>query len=168
MPAVDPAAPTLDEACAPVADWGSRPPALTQRTGFLLTELGKAAMVRADEALAPLGITAKQLHVLGLATAETRSQQQLVRLTGVDRTTMVGLVDELERLGLAERRRDPDDRRRYVVMPTAAGVATLARAEQAIEAAEAKFLAILDPAERALLHDLVARVLRAVTQRSTG
>jgi DNA-binding MarR family transcriptional regulator len=44
---------------------------------------------------------------------------------GVDRTTMVTLIDDLETKGLVERRPDSKDRRKNVVVLTDAGRTTL-------------------------------------------
>jgi DNA-binding MarR family transcriptional regulator len=138
---------------------------LVHRTGFVLAEVGKAAQTRADRALEPLGLTGKSLHVLNLAAGDQLSQQQLVAITGIDRTTMVALVDDLERLGLAVRQRDTSDRRRYVVVPTEEGNAALVNADQIIDAAEQVFLASLDAVEQEQLHTLAARVLQAARDK---
>ncbi|GAA3391942.1 MarR family winged helix-turn-helix transcriptional regulator [Cryptosporangium minutisporangium] len=135
------------------------PRALGDGVGFVLAELGKVALARGDQVLAPLGLTAKHLRVLELAAAEPLSQQQLSLRCGVDRTTMVALVDDFERLGLAERRRDPADRRRYVVALTDAGRQALDAGRDAIARAEDELLAALDDAERAQLRELAHRVL---------
>lgn len=60
------------------------------------------------------------------------SQQALGQRMGVDRSTIVTLVDDLEAAGLVERRRNPADRRAYALQATAAGRRWQARAEKAI------------------------------------
>lgn len=134
---------------------------LTGRTGYLLIELGKVALAGADEALAPLGLSAVHLRVLTLAASGVASQQSMVTETGIDRTTMVGLVDDLERLGAARRRRAVDDRRRYEVVLTADGEALLGRALAAVDDMERRMLAAVDGPGRAELHRLAAAVLAA-------
>jgi DNA-binding MarR family transcriptional regulator len=128
--------------------------------GYLLAELGKVVLAKGDEIVAPLGLTAKHLRVLEMAAREPLSQQQLASRCGVDRTTMVAIVDDFERLGLAERQRDPADRRRYVVAPSDAGRAAVRDGRNAIAAAEEEFLTDLEPAERVLLTEVAAKVLR--------
>ncbi len=64
---------------------------------------------------------------------------------------MVALIDELEEAGLVRRQRDPADRRKNVVVLTAAGRATLVTATTASEAAERQFLGPLPPAQAAAL-----------------
>src|SRR3954454_16869535 len=82
--------------------------------------------------LGPAGITARELAVLlFLDGREAESQQQAAARLGIDRTTMVGLLDSLERKDLVARRPDAKDRRRNVVVLTAAGQAKLQEATQA-------------------------------------
>jgi DNA-binding MarR family transcriptional regulator len=138
----------------------SRVSPLDERVGFVIAELGKVANQRGEEILAPLGVTAKHLRVLEFAIAEPLSQQQLAARCGIDRTTMVAIVDDFERLGYAVRERHPADRRRYVVVPTDAGRTALRNGREAIVAGEAELLAELAPAEREQLRELAARVLR--------
>jgi DNA-binding MarR family transcriptional regulator len=98
-----------------------------------------------DGALAPHGIDGREFAVLRTFAGSTpRSQQEAAHDLQVDRTTMVALVDALEAKDLVERRRDPHDRRRNVVEPTAAGRRTLRAAETAARRAEQRFLAPLD------------------------
>jgi DNA-binding MarR family transcriptional regulator len=114
------------------------------RLGYLL----KHAWLRLGEltaaALAPYGVTGRELAVLvTLADSEAPSQQQAARSLGVDRTTMVALIDALEGKGLVARRPDAEDRRRNVVELTAAGRQTLTDATAAYSRAEREFLAPL-------------------------
>jgi DNA-binding MarR family transcriptional regulator len=135
------------------AEDGSRaehwPPApLIGRLGFLL----KHAQLRLTEitgpALAPHGITGRQLAVLSvLADGGMLSQQQAAQRLAIDRTTMVALIDELEAKGLVTRHPHPEDRRKNVVELTGTGRETFAKALQASEEAERRFLAALDDAD---------------------
>jgi DNA-binding MarR family transcriptional regulator len=87
------------------------------------------------------------------------SQQSLGAKQGIDRTTMVAVVDELERSGLVERRRDPSDRRAYSLHATAKGHRVLGRAGEAAKRAEAEFLSPLPPADRRRLKQLLRALL---------
>ncbi|WP_232050294.1 MarR family winged helix-turn-helix transcriptional regulator [Actinoplanes sp. OR16] len=60
----------------------------------------------------------------GLAHRESASQLQVAQTLGIDRTTMVALLDVLERKGIITRRTDPADRRRNVVEHTEHGLQT--------------------------------------------
>jgi DNA-binding MarR family transcriptional regulator len=115
-------------------------------------------------ALAPLRITGRELAVLVMLDAhEPLSQQQAAGQLGVDRTTMVDLVDGLERKNLVERRPDPADRRRNIVQLTADGQHALRDGGRAAQAAERRFLAALDPAEATQLRATLQRLVAPTT-----
>ena len=112
-----------------------------------------------EQHLGPAGITARELAVmLFLDGREPESQQQAAARLGIDRTTMVGLRDSLERKDLVARRPDAGDRRRNVVVLTDAGRATLQEATDASDAAERDLLAELDDREAAQLRELLNRI----------
>jgi DNA-binding MarR family transcriptional regulator len=74
---------------------------------------------------------------------------------------MVGLLDDLERLGLAERRRTDADRRIQAIHLTAKGRSALARVLEIAEEENARTFGVLDASEREQLHDLLLRVAEA-------
>jgi DNA-binding MarR family transcriptional regulator len=128
-----------------------------------LTRLLKRAQLELaelhEELLAPLGISDHELSVLQfLDTREPESQQQAAARLGVDRTTMVGLIDALEDKGLVARRPDPGDRRRNVIELTTAGRTTLRAATRASDQAERRLLGELDDDEAAQLRSLLRRI----------
>lgn len=73
------------------------------------------------------------------------------------------VVDDLSRLGLAERRPDPDDRRATLVELTAAGVETGKAIQAAREAEGERFFAALNPEDR----DDLTRILRKLLDDSS-
>ncbi len=94
--------------------------------------------------MAPFGIDGRELAVLTVLAAHAPlSQQAAGERLGVDRTTMVALVDALEAKGLVERHRSPQDRRKNSVVVTAAGQECLAGAGKARDEVERDFLAPL-------------------------
>ena len=72
---------------------------------------------------------------------------------------VVGVVDELERRSLVERRRDPADRRRYLLAVTADGTELLAKAERTAQEATDAFLGPLSGSERRQLGALLLRLM---------
>jgi DNA-binding MarR family transcriptional regulator len=109
-----------------------------------------------------LGIRLKELATLAyLRDHEDASQQALTQALMVDANSCVLLLNELEASGFAERRRDPDDRRRHIVALTPTGRQALERAERAQESIEDDVLAALDADERAALRTLLSRALEA-------
>jgi DNA-binding MarR family transcriptional regulator len=112
------------------------------------------------DALAPFDIHARDLGVLlAIDSIEPASQQQIAQRMGVDRTTMVALIDALEAKGIIARRPDTEDRRRNVVELTPAGRDILRQAIAASDKAEAELLSPLSPEESEQLRALLARVL---------
>lgn len=140
---------------------GSAPPASAPKRADRLGYLVKHAQLRlaglTAAALAPFGISGRQLSVL-LAIAEEppASQLDVANRMGVDRTTMVSLIDELEGKGLVERRPDPADRRRNVIALTSLGRETTERAAAVYDQVERSFLAPLSAGDAAT----VRRALR--------
>jgi MarR family transcriptional regulator, lower aerobic nicotinate degradation pathway regulator len=87
------------------------------------------------------------------------SQATLGRRTGIDRSYVVEVVNELSNGGLVERARDPDDRRRNVVTITPAGVRQLRRLDGVLAEVQDELFAPLSADERAQVARLLARVL---------
>ncbi len=92
------------------------------------------------------------------------SQRAISDRLGLDASDVVGVLDTLEKAGMVERRRDPDDRRRHAVVLTEAGEQASRRLNVLRARVEDRVLAGLDPAERAQLADLLHR---AVGDRTT-
>jgi DNA-binding MarR family transcriptional regulator len=133
---------------------------IADQLGYLLGRANLAHRAIAEKGLAPLGLSGKGLGALILLVQEgPLSQQRLAAKQGIDRTTMVAVVDELERAGFVERRRDPTDRRAYSLQATAKGRRVLARAREVTKRAEAEFLAPLAPADRRRLKELLRALL---------
>src|SRR3954452_23347778 len=138
---------------------------LGPRLSTRLTYLLKRVLVDLEELhaehLAPVGVSGRELAVLLLLDGrDPASQQQAAGRLGVDRTTMVGLVDGLEAKGLVARRANAEDRRRNVLELTEDGHTTLARAVSASNKAEQQLLAALDDAESTQLRTLLTRLAR--------
>ncbi len=130
----------------------------TTGTMGLLTQLSRIVYRRATEDV--LGIKLKQLIALEhLAHNEGCLQQELGATLMVDPNNCVLLLNELDDPGYVERRRDPKDRRRHIVVITTAGAKALTKAEAKLETLEDEVLANLDAAEREQLRDLLARAM---------
>lgn len=124
-------------------------PEVTTRLGYQLKHAALRLESLHDRALAPFGINGRELGILlVIARGEQASQQEAAERLGVDRTTMVALLDALETKGVVSRHPHPEDRRRNVVELLPAGLRVLAEAVQASDAAERALLSALS-AERA-------------------
>jgi DNA-binding MarR family transcriptional regulator len=140
----------------------SLPAALTDLLGPLLGRAHTAHRALAERRLAELGLSPKAFGALSVLASEgATSQQRLAERQGIDRTTMVAVIDELEHAGFVERRRSHADRRAYALHATPKGERVLARARDANAAAEDEFLAPLAPAERERLKETLRTLVRA-------
>ena len=138
---------------------GGLPESLTHWPGYLLTFIAERANERFERQLAPMGIRGRHASVLVVIDAEgPMSQRALGRRLRIDKSPMVGVLDDLERLGLAERRRSAEDRRVQAIHLTAAGRAALARVLELAESENDRTFGVLDESEREQLHDLLLRV----------
>jgi DNA-binding MarR family transcriptional regulator len=127
----------------------------------LATRLSRVAYRRATEEL--LGMRLKQFSALAyLRQSPGVSQRQLGDAMLLDANNCVLLLNDIEDAGWAERRRDPDDRRRHVVEITDSGRDALERAEQALDDLEEVVLDGLTADERATLRELLAKALAGV------
>jgi DNA-binding MarR family transcriptional regulator len=119
----------------------------TERLGYLLKHAQLDYFEQSATALAPFGVDGRELAVLErLAGPQPLSQQEVAARLGVDRTTMVALVDALEGKGLVARRPHPADRRKNVVELTADGEKARVDAGAAATTAQERFLAPLGAA----------------------
>src|ERR1700761_1244692 len=134
-------------------------------TSALLNHLGRLIRMASEQELAPLGLRPRHLVALTVMRENggVSGQQELATELGVDRTNLVGLLNELEAEGLILRRRAAEDRRRHIVELTPAGEERLAAAEAAIGAAEDEVLGALSERQREQLFELLqqARAARA-------
>lgn len=110
--------------------WDDSPPEpLASAPGFLLSWNGQRMARKFADAMDALGLRPPDFGVMTLIDAAPGSaQQELVARSMIDASSMVAVLDELEGMGLVERRRHPGDRRKHAVYLTARGQRTLARA----------------------------------------
>ena len=136
------------------------PSALSDRLGYLLGQAHLAHRRVAERRLGSLGLRGKEFGALSvLADEGPLSQQRLGERLGIDRTTMVAVVDALERKGFAERRRNSEDRRAYSLHATGTGRRVLDRATEAAQRAEAEFLAQLPAREARQLKEILRKLI---------
>ena len=136
------------------------PDVVLDRMGFLLNRSAQKFREVTEEALKPHGLTGKHLGLMVLIRESgALPQQEIGKCLHVDRTTMVAFVDDLERLGLVERRAHPDDRRAHAVSLTAKGRDLLPKALQLGVTAERKFLSALSTADRKALGRILKRLV---------
>ncbi|MFE9649525.1 MarR family winged helix-turn-helix transcriptional regulator [Streptomyces sp. NPDC006365] len=128
-------------------------------TGYLLYRIGLRSGQLFNAFLQESGLRLRHYALLRyLATSEGALQRELSAQLGYDPSAIVGLVDDLEKLGFAERRPSPDDRRSRIVALTENGRTFLRDSHEAGRHATNALLQPLDPAERDTLHTLLQRI----------
>ena len=126
-----------------------------QRLSFTIGQVAAEIADRGAAAVADLGLNGRSLGVLMvLVDRGPLSQQQMSDLLGIDRTTMVSVVDDLEAAGRVVRRRAPDRRGNQVTI-TEDGAAALADADAALQHCEEEFTRELSAGERGELMRLL-------------
>jgi DNA-binding MarR family transcriptional regulator len=135
---------------------------VTEFAGQLFFRLWRASHVRAADVLASVGLTPALFGLLNVIGArEGAIQQELGAAMGIDRTTMVALIDQLESAGLAKRRPSEKDRRAREVVITPKGRRLLVRARRMIAQTEDDVLAGLTVEQRRDLLSLLRRALES-------
>ncbi|MFC4507228.1 MULTISPECIES: MarR family winged helix-turn-helix transcriptional regulator [Streptomyces] len=128
-------------------------------TGYLMYRLGLRSGQLFNAFLQESGLRLRHYAVLRfLATSPGALQRELSTSLGYDPSAIVGLVDDLEKLGFVERRPSPDDRRSRIVVLTETGGTFLRDTDEAGLRVTNELLGPLDPAERETLHGLLRRL----------
>ena len=131
---------------------------VSEFAGQLFFRLWRVSHTRTAEALDSLGLTTALFALLNaLSTHEGANQQELGTAMGIDPSTMVSLIDQLEAAGLAERRPHRADRRAREVVITAKGRRVLKRARQSAKQVEDDVFRGLNGAERGQVLALLRR-----------
>jgi DNA-binding MarR family transcriptional regulator len=143
--------------------------ALTKHTGFLLSRMGMVASRRFAQTLEELDLNPRMWGALNVLDAEGAiTQHALGKCTGIDPSSMVSTIDELEKHGLVERQAHPTDRRAHALHITAKGNETLASGRQLARRAQEDLLAPLSADERRELHELLLRLALATSDVGPG
>src|SRR5919197_6270281 len=106
------------------------PQPLAANLAWLLSQASYALATQLTAALQDLGVSPRAHCVLSTAMTGELTQTELAHAVGLDKTTMVVTVDELEAAGLAERRPSKTDRRARVIAVTRGGRRKLREAEE--------------------------------------
>lgn len=137
-------------------------PALEKSPSHLLHRALQLALdIYADEQ-GEGGVTQRQYAVLAAVEAyEGLTQTDLVRTTGIDRSTLADMVARMIVKGLLERQRSTSDARANAVSLTQAGRVALAEAKPKMAAADARLLRLLSSAKREALTAGLRELIRA-------
>ena len=141
------------------AEAEAAPQPLNRNLCWLLSRASHHLTTELTAAFEGLDVSPRGQHVLATAAAGAHTQTELARLVGLDKTTMVVTLDELEAKGLAERRPSPTDRRARVIAVTVAGRAKLREAEEIAARVHEDVLSALPPRERQAFVDALVRLV---------
>ncbi|MYW01766.1 MarR family winged helix-turn-helix transcriptional regulator [Streptomyces sp. SID3343] len=136
------------------------PDRLRRRASRLLSQLTARSDRLINDGLAR--VDARKWHYAVLASLEDYgpgSQAALSGRTGIFRSDMVGVLNELAERDLVERAPDPDDRRRNIVTISTEGRRCLRRLDRVLDDLHDELLAPLSPAERDRFVQLLTRLL---------
>jgi DNA-binding MarR family transcriptional regulator len=130
------------------------------QSGPLLDLIARRIRAEAESEIATFNLRPR--HVIALTLLQLvgeQSQSDLGEALRIDRTNLVGLLNDLEEAELIERRRSPQDRRRHMVSLTVSGIRRLAELELALADAEQRVIGVLDSEQQATLHALLEQVI---------
>ena len=134
-------------------------PTTAEDLGLMFALASHGLATRMAAAFDGEGMTPRAHCVLSKAMGEELTQGRLAELSGLDKTTMVATIDELERQGLAERRPAPSDRRARVIAVTPKGEEVVARGREIVSRVQEDILGELPEEQRELFVDALSRLV---------
>jgi DNA-binding MarR family transcriptional regulator len=133
---------------------------LTQHVGYCLMKLAIRIKYTLDKTFARLDILTPHFGILSVLEHMGPSKQaDICTGMGVDKATMVKLIDDLERLGFVLRTPDKKDRRVKYVSITPAGKETRTRALKEAQTIEKEFFKTLSPEQILNLKQILRKLL---------
>jgi DNA-binding MarR family transcriptional regulator len=103
------------------------------------------------------GLTHRQFTVLSAVDShEGKSQTELVKITGIDRSTLADLVARLMAQGYLQRKRSKEDQRANTVRLTPIGKKMLKASQVGAEDIDRKLLAVFSATDRRTVMDCLA------------
>ena len=126
---------------------------------WLLSRASHSLTTEFTAALEASGISPREHSVLATAMTGEHTQTELARMVGLDKTTMVVTVDDLEAARLAERRSSQTDRRARVIIVTPAGEGKVREAEAILDGVREDVLSALPESERKVFLRALGRLV---------
>jgi MarR family transcriptional regulator, transcriptional regulator for hemolysin len=136
------------------------PDCLAGNLGWLLTQAHFNLVSEIAAGLEPLGVSNRGYHVLATARTGEFTQKDLAERIGLDKTTMVVTVDELERKGLAERKPSGEDRRARVISVTKAGERKVREGQAIVDRIQNDVLESLPAKERKVFLEALGSLVK--------
>jgi MarR family transcriptional regulator, temperature-dependent positive regulator of motility len=143
---------------------GSKDAKLLARSfSHLLKRAVQFSVHRYNDEVGKSGLTHRQFTVLAAVDSnDGKSQTELVKLTGIDRSTLADMVARLMAQGLVQRRRTKEDARTNSVRLTPQGKKMLKSAQSAAEDVDKELLAAFPASDRKTLIDCLVEMASAM------
>ena len=143
------------------------PATLSQWLSVLLNRAAQETRDLFNSYLSPLHLTSKGFAVLSLLQEQPASSQiDLAHLLHIDRTTMVAVIDDLERHHFVMRTRHPYDRRLYLITLTPAGQEVYQHAQQGAKRSEEAYFSCFTQEQKEQLRILLQQLLQKNSDHS--
>lgn len=138
---------------------------LDDNIGVILATLSREQRKRMDALLTDYGLHVGQDMVLmNVSEADGCTQNEIAECLGVQPATVTRMLQRIERNGLIERRKDPDDNRITRVYLTEAGRQQEGRLTDLWAQVEADLVKGMTPLEQALLRRLLLQMIQNITK----
>jgi len=112
------------------------------------------------EALKPLSLSFQDYVILRMVeNQQIETQQELAQRNGIDRTSMVDIIDKLEERDLLNRQKDDQDRRKHKLLITAKGRKTMIHAKRITEKVQKNMLKNLSVEELAVTKAVLIKLI---------
>lgn len=132
---------------------------MSETLGFVISDVSRLMRRRFDERARLIGVTRTQWRTLTtLARHEGLNQGSLADLLEVEPITLCRMIDRLEEAGLVERRRDPADRRAWLIYLTAKAGPIITQLRALADSMTERALDGVTDAERAQMFATLGRI----------
>lgn len=136
---------------------------LARSFSHLLKRAVQFSVHRYNEEVGKSGLTHRQFTVLSAVDSnEGKSQTELVKITGIDRSTLADMVARMMAQGLVQRRRTKEDARTNSVRLTPLGKKMMKAAQSAAEDVDKELLASFPAPDRKTLIDCLSNMANAM------
>jgi MarR family transcriptional regulator, transcriptional regulator for hemolysin len=137
----------------------ARPSELEGNLSWLLAQASHVMVTEMTAAFAEMGVSPRGHCVLSTASGGAYTQKELADIVGMDKTTMVVTIDELEAAGLAKREPSPSDRRARIIAVTKAGEKVIAKGKKVVVEIQEDVLGTLPPRQREAFMDALSELV---------
>ena len=142
---------------------------LSEDIAFLTRILRTKIQERNSGFFAAHDVAGGEVAVLNLIhTNPGLTQKDLSHMVVLRKSALTKLINEMERSGLIERRKEGSDKRLNALYLTREGTARLAPMQSDMTALQEELLAPLSPAERAILFELLWKLIDDPSVGSSG